>query len=217
MTELIDEKTKEYLKEEFKQKLDKEVKILFFQGEPCEYCKEIKEIISTVADLSNGKIKIEEYDFDKDKEMVEKYKLEMQPALVMVSELFPKGNVRFYGIPSGYEFATLIEDILMFSTGKIDLPDEIKEEVKKIDKPVKMQIFITPTCPYCPRAVLVAHQFAALNENIIGDMVEAIEFPEISDKYQVSAVPKNVINDGKVMFEGAAPPQYFLEKVKEAL
>ncbi len=217
MTELIDQQTKDYLKKEFEEKLDKEVKILFFKGEPCEYCKEIGEIVNTVAELSSGKVKVEEYDFDKEKELVEKYKLEMQPALVMISEHFPKGNIRFYGIPSGYEFATLIEDILMLSTGKVDLPEDIKEEVKKIDKPVKMQIFITPTCPYCPRAVLVAHQFAALNENITSDMVEAIEFPEISDKYQVSAVPKNVINDGKVMFEGAAPPQYFLQKVKEAL
>ena len=47
-------------------------------------------------------------------------------------------------------------------------------------------------------------------------MIEATEFPEMSQKYGVMAVPKIVIND-KIKFEGAVPEHVFLKKIKEAL
>ncbi|RLF83887.1 glutaredoxin, partial [Thermococci archaeon] len=83
----------------------------------------------------------------------------------------------------------------------------------------------TPTCPYCPMAVRMAHKFAiehalAGNDKILGNMIEAIEFPELADQYGVMAVPKVVIKvDGedKVSFEGAYPEKMFLEKLLEAL
>ena len=142
--------------------------------------------------------------------------MDKYPAILIDNANDIKGNVRYYGIPSGYEFVSFIEDIFMRSLGKTNLAPNTKDEIKKIDKPVHIQVYVTPTCPHCPRAVLVAHQFAIENSNIISDMVEAIEFEELSNKYQVMAVPKIIIND-KVMFEGAYPENMFLDKVKEAL
>ncbi len=214
---IIDEKTKEHLKKDFESKLQDEVRILFFKGEPCQYCKEIREIIKTLEEISNGKIKVEEYDFAQDKEVVAKYNVEMYPALVLISNKFPVGNVKFYGIPSGYEFISLVEDIFMLSTGQTSLTDDTKDIIKGIKKPVKIQVFVTPTCPYCPRAVITAHQLAMENENISGEMIEATEFSDLSMKHNVMAVPKVVINDGKISFEGALPEPYFVQKVIEAI
>ena len=115
--------------------------------------------------------------------------------------------------------------------GEIDLDPEVVEEVKKIDKPLHLQVFVTPTCPYCPRAVLTAFKFAMLNENITADMIEATEFQELSMHYQVQGVPKTIINDDWIEEEddgeilrypkwsvvGAVPEATLLEKVKEAL
>ena len=77
-------------------------------------------------------------------------------------------------------------------------------------------VFVTPTCPYCPIAVRASHRFAILNKNIYGDMIEALEFNKLADKYGVFAVPKIVIND-KVEFEGAMPDSFLLSKILEAL
>ncbi len=214
---IIDEKTKEHLKKDFESKLQDEVRILFFKGEPCQYCKEIREIINTLEEVSNGKIRVEEYDFANNKDIVAKYNVEMYPALVLVSNKFPAGNVKFYGIPSGYEFISLVEDIFMLSTGQTSLTDDTKDIIKGIKKPVKIQVFVTPTCPYCPRAVITAHQLAMENENIQAEMIEATEFSDLSMKHNVMAVPKVVINDGKIIFEGALPEPYFVQKVIEAI
>lgn len=57
---------------------------------------------------------------------------------------------------------------------------------------------------------------AYVSDRVIGDMVEATEFPELSEKYSVYGVPKTVINDtGEV--EGAVPEQRFLNEILQAI
>jgi alkyl hydroperoxide reductase subunit AhpF len=92
----------------------------------------------------------------------------------------------------------------------------VLDEVTKIDKPVDMMVFVTPTCPYCPRAVLTAHQFAFVNPNIRGAMIEAMEFEQLSQKWNVYGVPKTVINE-VVEFEGAMPDNMVLRYLENAL
>ena len=62
----------------------------------------------------------------------------------------------------------------------------------------------------------LAHQMAIGFENVTADIVEASEFPELSQAYGVSAVPKTVIND-KVEFTGAVPEEAFLQAIQQAL
>lgn len=57
---------------------------------------------------------------------------------------------------------------------------------------------------------------AMANPNITADAIDATEFPELSRRYQVQAVPKIVIND-RVEFTGAQPEPKFLEAVQAAL
>jgi glutaredoxin-like protein len=120
--------------------------------------------------------------------------------------------IKFYGIPSGYEFTTLMEDIVDLSNGKTDLPAEVVNDLKKVTWPVHIQVFITPTCPYCPAAVRTAHRFALLNENIRADMIEAIEFPHLAQKYQVRGVPRSVINE-TLRVDGAVSESKYLEQI----
>ena len=77
-------------------------------------------------------------------------------------------------------------------------------------------LFVSITCPYCPQAVRLAHKFAIESDLIRADMVEAIEFPHLSNKYHVHGVPRTVINE-TVHQEGAAPEPMMLEKVLEAV
>ncbi len=211
----IDDKIKEEIKKQLSV-LNKKVKILNFTQElECQFCRETRQLLTELSEISD-KLEFEVYNFLNDKEIAEKYKVDKIPATVLLDEEGNDYGIKYYGIPSGYEFSSLLEDIIMLSTGNTGLPANVVEEVKKIDKPVHMQVFVTPTCPYCPRAVLTAHKFAYLNNQINSDMVEATEFPHLSNKYNVRGVPRTVINETEFI-EGAVPEQMFLDKIKNSL
>jgi glutaredoxin-like protein len=214
---LLKENDKQTLKQEF-EKLENPVKLVIFtQQMECQYCKETRMIAEEIADLSD-KISIEVHDFEKDKATAEQYNIDKIPAMAITKGGDqPKDyNIRLYGIPSGYEFSTLIEDIMMVARGDSGLTADTKAYVANLNKPLHLQVFVTPTCPYCPRAVILAHQLAFESDLITGDMVEAIEFPHLSMKYQVQGVPRTVINEN-VYLEGAAPEQMLMAKVQEAI
>lgn len=211
----LDDNIKTELKKQF-EILTKKVKIIFFTQElECQYCKETRAILTELVEVSD-KLTLEIKNFIVDKADAEKYGVDKIPATVILDENGKDYGIKFYGIPSGYEFASLLEDIKMLGTGNTGLPQEIENEIRKIDSDIHMQVFVTPTCPYCPQAVVTAHKFSYLNDKIKGDMVEATEFPHLSNKYNVRGVPRTVINES-TFIEGAAPEQMVLDKVKEAL
>ena len=214
---LLNDEIKAQLRDEFAELPDPVKVVLFTQALECQYCTETRQLAEEVADLSD-KIELEVYDFVADKEIVETYGIDKIPAMAIT-----KGGdepqdygIRLYGIPSGYEFSTLIEDIVMVSSGESGLGQATKDELAALDTPLHLQVFVTPTCPYCPPAVRLAHKMAFENRLVTGDMVEAIEFPHVSNKYQVMGVPRTVINEN-VFLEGAAPEAMLMAKVREAL
>jgi hypothetical protein len=64
--------------------------------------------------------------------------------------------------------------------------------------------------------VRLAHHLAVASEWIRGDCVEATEFPDLTQRYSVMAVPKTVVNE-RVSFEGALPEAQFVDNVLRAV
>jgi len=168
------------------------------------------EEISKLSD----KISLEIYNFQLDKQKAEVYKIDKILATIIFC--LKDYGIRYYGIPAGYEFTSLIEDIIDVSKGEPGLSQETIDKLNQIQKDVHLQVFVTPTCPYCPNAVRLAHKFAIATDKITADMVEAIEFPHLSVKYNVRGVPKTVINE-EYSVEGAVPENILLEKILEAV
>lgn len=209
----IDEQTLNYTKELFK-KLKSEVKLYLFTTKMhCLYCNEVEKLVDIISNLSNL-IKVIKCECEVDSPEAKKFGIDKHPAIVFHGK--EEYNIRYFGIPGGYEYGVFIEDIVDVSLGKADLSKETIEKLSKIDKPVHIQVFVTPTCPYCPIAARMAHKFAIINKNIKADVIEAIEFPKLARKYNVLAVPKIIIND-TVEFEGAVPEEFFLNKILEAI
>jgi glutaredoxin-like protein len=210
---ILPDNQKTRLENLFASKLDSEVKIVVFSQEfECEFCKDTIELVEELAQTS-PKIKIVALDFSRDKEKAKEFGVDKIPAIALVGK---RGyGIRFYGIPTGYEFASLIEDIVDVSTGRTRLSPQTKEKLQKINKAIHIQVFVTPTCPYCPQAVRLAHQFAIENTLIRADMIEAIEFPFLTQRYSVMGVPKVVINE-TINFVGALPEERFIEYVLTA-
>ncbi len=214
---LLNDEIRGQLEQEFS-KLSNPVKlVLFTQANECQYCKETHQLVEEIAELSD-KINLEVYDLVGDPEVVEQYQIDKIPAIAVVRDGDEPRDygIRFYGIPSGYEFGSLIEDIAMVSAGESGLSPATKEYLATLDKPLHLQVFVTPTCPHCPRAVRLAHMLAMESDQVQGDMVEAIEFPHLSNKYQVMGVPRTIINEDDFM-EGAAPEAMLMAKIREAI
>ena len=113
-------------------------------------------------------------------------------------------GIRFYGIPSGYEFVSLLEAIKLVGGAAPSLSPATLQALETLTEPLHLQVFVTPTCPYCPRAVVLAHQMAFASSLVQADMVEATEFPQLSMKYNVMGVPRTVVNE-EIHIEGAVP------------
>lgn len=187
----------------------------------CEYCEHLKELSSELAALSTGKISTKNVTFEESKELVEKYNVRRAPATVvtLVDGSASQGPaVKFYGLPSGHEFSALLEDIVDIAKRRPSaLSAEAIEKMRRLKSKLHIQIFVTPNCPYCPRAIMTAHQLSIANPVMVdAEMIEVMEFPELSEKYSVLAVPKIVINEN-VEFGGSLPEFMFLSKIDEAL
>jgi glutaredoxin-like protein len=142
------------------------------------------------------------------------YGVDKVPALVIVGE--KDYGVRFYGLPYGYEFQTLLEAVINVSHGKTDISEKTKEMLREVKSPVHIQVFVTLTCPYCPVVASIAHKFAIENSLIKADVIDASEFPQLAVKYSVMGTPKTVINE-KIEFIGALPEDLFLEHILLAI
>jgi len=210
---LLPESHMKHLKADLSQKLVNPVTLVVFTQEyECDYCREARELAQQLASLTD-KIRVEVYDLLKDKEKALEFGVDKVPAIAVVGT--KKFNVKFYGIPAGYEFNTLVKDIVQASRGEVDISSETREALATVSKPVHIKVFVTPTCPYCPGAVSLAHQFAMENPNITADMIEISEFPQLALKYDVMGVPKTVINE-TIELLGLQPEEEFLRKVQVA-
>jgi glutaredoxin-like protein len=194
--------------------------VMFTQGDDvpaCETCADTRQLLTEVAALSD-KITLEVHDFARETQLAEQYHIDKLPAVaILAGGATPKDyGIRLYGVPAGYEFSTLIEDILMVSQQKSALKAKTLDELKKLTQPVNIQVFVTPTCPYCPRAVVLAHQLALASDLITAAMVEANEFPHLSNKYQVYGVPRTVIED-VIHVEGAVPEAMLVNELMKVL
>lgn len=191
--------------------------VMFSQAHECEYCSETRQILDELAALAPA-IQVETHDFAAERTLAEGYGIDKIPAFaVTVGGDDPHDyGIRYYGIPSGYEFSSLVEDILMVSRGDSGLTPATRAALAELTTPLHLQVFVTPTCPYCPRAVRLAHQLALESPLVRGDAVEAIEFPHLAHKYEVMGVPRTVVNE-TLHIEGAVPEQALMQTVLKAV
>jgi len=127
------------------EKLTGRVKLILFETAlDCPYCPQTKQLINEVADLS-AKLDVEVHNFHTDVEAVKQYGVTQFPAVILVDEVGKDFGIRFYGIPSGYEFSTLLDDIEMVSTGKTSLSQKALDALQTLKQRVHLQVFVTPT------------------------------------------------------------------------
>ena len=206
---LIPAQHKSHVREELAS-LQNPVRIVVFTQEvECQFCREARQLAEEIAQLSD-KVSVEVFDLMRDAKKAAEYGIDKVPALAVVGK--QDYGIRYYGIPAGYEFATFLKDLKMASEGRTKISEKSRARLASINAPVHIQVFVTPTCPYCPMAVGLAHQFAIENSLVRADMVDVTKFPHLGQKYAVMGVPKVVINE-RVEFTGLLPEDQFLQHV----
>jgi len=197
-------------------KLINDVELLLFTSkrDQCLACNELEELVTQIAELS-PKIKVTTGLSDnREQILLHQIDTDKHPALVIHGT--KEYKIRYFGVPSGLELNPFIQTIVTVSRGEIDLPQPIVEKITSIKDPVHIQVFTTPTCPYCPNMVELSHKFAMTNDNITSDMIDAMEFRELAMHYGVYGVPKTVIN-AQISLDGLVSLKEFVDAIFEAL
>ena len=103
----------------------------------------------------------------------------------------------------------------MVSRGESGLQPGSLEKLANIDQDVSIQVFVTPTCPHCPRSVMLANQIAiAAKGRVTAESVEASQNMEMARQYNVSSVPQQVLDgDMSTVTIGAQPEPNFVDAV----
>lgn len=219
---LLSDRDRAYLTDLFAKELTDDVTVHFFTvaapklavpgRATCDYCQETQALLEEVAGLTTH-IRLAVHDRDREPALAAELGIDKVPAIVLEGKA--AGRVRYYGIPAGYEFRSLVEDLIDVATGTHGLSERTLQVLEELPGAVHLQVFVTPTCPYCPGAARLAHRLAIASAKVTADVIEANEFPELSDRYGVSGVPQTVVNDTH-SFVGAQPEARFVAELRRA-
>lgn len=191
--------------------LERTVRLVHFtQRQPCSACQDQRRLLEELATLSE-RLKLEVLDLEQDAERARELGVDKVPATLVQDEKRDYG-IHFYGLTLGYEYTSLLEDIAMVGTGRVNLPEEVMALLPYLRAPLHLEVMVTLTCPYCPKMVRFTHQLAYAHTGVRADMIDAAEFPQLVQRYQVHGVPRVVIN-GRPAFEGALPPEQAMMEI----
>jgi len=119
------------------------VRLVFFtQTLNCETCEPTKQILGELTELS-GQITVEEHNFLLEGELAASFGIDRVPAIAVVGA--QDYGVRFLGVPSGYEFMSLLDAIQLVSAGDSGLNAASRAMLAGVESPLALQVFVTPT------------------------------------------------------------------------
>ncbi|HEX8967039.1 MAG TPA: hypothetical protein VF937_04110 [Chloroflexota bacterium] len=160
----LSEADQDQLKEIFSTQLQGQVRLrvltrptsrLYVPGQQlCASCAEAEPFVRELATLSD-KLDVVVHDVQAEPALASRYALDGQlPAIlverVSADEAEPadsatQGAIRFLGLPAGYEFSTLVADIVDVSTGQVGLSEATQTELRGLQQDLHVQVFVTPT------------------------------------------------------------------------
>lgn len=209
MEKLLDQEVSGLIKEKLSPMKNNITLMLFTEGD-CQKCKETRQLLSEVSELSN---KITFIEKDLKSPEAKEYDITLTPSFVILNDEGVYQGVKFNGIPAGHEFNSFLSALMDMSGHDFGFDESIKARLDKLKRKVNIKVFVTLSCPHCPPAVSNAHRLAMSHPMIEGEMIDAQNFPEISNQYNVSGVPKIVI-DGNRELVGNQPIEAFLKEIE---
>lgn len=124
-------------------------------------------------------------------------------------------KIIYNGAPLGYEVAGLIETLVLVSQMDSGLSETNKKAAGLVDRDTLLQVFVTPTCPYCPKSVLAANRIAIESRGrVTAECVECNQNPALAAEFKVASVPQQVVNrNAESSTMGAQPDDALIKQV----
>jgi alkyl hydroperoxide reductase subunit AhpF len=140
---LIDQDVATQLREELERLVHPVRLVVFSQALAEPGSDEVRRLVEELAGL-DPKLSAESRNFVLDRERVEELGIERIPAIAVLGAEKDHG-VRFYGMPAGYEFGTLVDAILDVSRGESGLSPQTQQALAALERDVRIRVFSTPT------------------------------------------------------------------------
>ena len=219
---VLQERSRNAIREQFETELKSDVSVrmytrlnnlLYIPGRECMNCESTRLLLEEVCSLSD-RVDLQVIDYYGDTESALALGIDRIPAVLIGPE--GKDNVRYFGMPSGFEMQMLLDTITAASTNRRRLQLETRRELKRLREDVHVKVFVTPRCHYCPAVAGLAHLMALESERVTADVIEVGEFQDLARAYNVMSVPKTVIND-RVQFVGTVTEEVMVERILQAV
>jgi alkyl hydroperoxide reductase subunit AhpF len=131
------------------EKLSQPVQVLLFVSkDKLEACEPTQQLLEELIPLSD-KLALSVHDLADEPELAQLYSVQDKaPAIVMAArdgDQITDYGIRYLGVPSGHEFSTLIQDLLLVSGRDSGLSNQLRTYIKALTKPLHLEVFVTPT------------------------------------------------------------------------
>ena len=149
---MIPDRDKQTIREHLDTNMTGDVEIVMFTERPsliivpgrqsCETCEDTRKLLEEVSALSD-KIKLTVHELASAREEAQLLGIDRVPAFLVNGAA--KGSLRFFGIPSGYEFSAFIGDVVDTSRGTTDLSEETRLFLDSLTESLNIKVFTTPS------------------------------------------------------------------------
>ena len=153
-------------------------------------------LLEEVTALSDG-LALSVHDLDAEPALAAELGVTRVPTTVLTGAA--RGRVRWLGLPTGHELGALLGDLLDVSRGATSLGAAAQRSLAGLRSELRLAVFVTPSCAFCPAVARLAHQLAVESPRVSADVIEAVEFPELVERYGVSGVPTVVVNERRAV------------------
>jgi glutaredoxin-like protein len=171
-----------------------------------------KQVVGELAGLSDL-VNVEEVNFILERDRATQLGISHIPGIALLRD-GADTRMRFLGAPTGYEFGSLVQAVLLAGSDDSGLlPKNKRRLARKIVEAVDIKVFVTSTCSHCPLAVTLAHRVARENLLVTATCVEATEFHDLSRLHRVTGVPKTIatsMSGAITEIMGALPEDQFV-------
>jgi len=208
--ELITEDIKAALKEAFKElKDDVLIEVYTKIGVNDMFNGLAVDLINATAEASS-KIKIKLYKVGDENS---KNRNVHRPPTILIAP--DKYSIRYTGAPLGEEGRSLVQSIIMASTGQTLVSPDTKKRLQRLKEKRHVRVFVSPTCPYCPQQALYAVSAAIELKGLVSaEVIEIYENRDLAEKYSAMSVPRTFVGETLVS-PGLQTEEYFAESLIE--
>ena len=208
--EILPDDVKQAIKETFQQGLTTDVAIEVYtkSGTNDQFNEAAVSLVKALAELSD-KLKVSYHAVGD--ELSVKRNVTRSPSILIAPDTY---RIRYTGAPVGEEGRSFLVALMMASTGKPLLTEpSIKKIADGLREKRDIQVFVSPTCPYCPQQVLSAFSAAVIKPDLVSaEAVEIYENQDLAESLGSLAVPQTFMNN---TFTGAGlqPEPMFVESL----